>query len=310
MIRIEEDANFTFTFHANRSFDLLSGGENGSGFRTYLEKWGLLPDTQLLCFRYDQFYHRGLAAALLKSFFSSETVREHFALANGHGAMNVGMPYVANLATDSIQFRELTCTQTTLDMFDKLVDGEIVRGIPLDDDDASKDQEDDDEDEKTKKMRLKVCQMMDVYLPCGVTVSDQVRGLFMLGEESEHFGLFSEEERSEFLYHVMWRLCAGGSLNQWEDDFNVYRDAARTLYKDTVCVGRVADEDDGDATGAAGNTSLQVLSHVLQVESVDGVPLFPRDDQVYPSNGNYLYVVVNAPRKEIVVWYHGFWSSF
>jgi hypothetical protein len=142
---------------------------------------------------------------------------------------------------------------------------------------------------------------MDVYLPCGITVSDQLRGLFMLGEESEFHGTYyTSEEQKEFLYHVMWRLCAGGALNQWEDNFVTLKDAARSLYKDLVCVGRDEDTDE-----------LKVLSHVMLVKEIDGVPqLFPRDDQCSPSNGNYCYVVVNPSRKEVVVWYHAFWSTF
>jgi hypothetical protein len=122
----------------------------------------------------------------------------------------------------------------------------------------------------------------------------------MLGEESEHHGIFDEDEKAEFLYHVMWRLVAGGALNQWEDNFAVYKDAVRTLYKDLVCVAR--DVEDAD--------ELKVLSHVMQVEDVAGIPLFPRDDQCWPSNGNYCYLIVNPSRKEVLVWYHAFWSTF
>lgn len=333
MIPIEEDTTFTFSFQPTRVFDILSGGESGCGYRTYLEKWGLLPDTQLLCFRYDQFYHRGLAPSLLRSLFTSDVVREHFLLSNGRGALNCPIPHVANLKQGAIKFQELQCNETTLDMFQRLIDdGEIVRSIPAAETTTTADDRDDEGDSKQEEaptaaaVSLRVCQMMDVYLPGGVTVSDQLRGVFMLGEESEHASLFSETERQDFLYHVMWRLCAGGALNQWEDDFSVYRDATRTLYKDLVCVGRKAsslDEESDDKsrhkthwTEHEGGSSeqpvpqLQVMSHVLAVESIAGVPLFPRDDQVWPSNGNYLYVVVNPPRKEVVVWYHGFWSSF
>lgn len=309
MIHIEEEYNFTFTHHPNRAFELLSPSGQ---YRSLLEKWGLLSDTALLCFSFDQMYHRGMRDGFLKSFFQSEVVREHFALSNGNGALSVPIPYVSRLTSAQIEAVDLRCTQTTLDMFSKLVNNEIVReSLDQDNDDSDIEEKNKDgarvetdapESDRPVKVE-RVCQMMDVYLPCGVTVADELRGVFMLGEESANCYVFSEEEKNEFLYHVMWRLCAGGALNQWEDNFVVYKDATRTLYKDLVCVGR----DDG---AESEEDQLKVLSHVVQVHKIDGIPLFPRDDRTYPSNGNYLYLIINPSRKEVVVWYHGFWSTF
>lgn len=44
--------------------------------------------------------------------------------------------------------------------------------------------------------------------------------------------VFSPEDRSEFLYHILWRLVVGsGPLNQYEDDAAVYFDTARVVYR-------------------------------------------------------------------------------
>lgn len=297
MIRIDEEpTTFTFAAQPNRQFDITRpGGE----YHTLLEKWGLLPDTELLCFRFEQLYHRGMCDAFLTSLFRSEALRGTMRLANGRGELNQPFPVIP--ATAKVQFEELSCSAVSLDMFDRLVDNHVVReslGAAAHDDDDEQ-QEDDENPPPVEEQR--VVQMMDTYLPCGITVSDQLRGLFMLGEESEFYGAyFNDDEQKEFLYHILWRLCAGGSLNQWEDNFVVLKDATRTFYKDLVCVAR--DEDDAEA--------LKVLSHVLLVKAIDDVPLFPRDDRCTPSNGNYCYVVVNPSRKEVLVWYHAFWSSF
>lgn len=323
---IEEELTFTFEHDPRRAFEIL---QPHSEVHTLLDKWGLLQGTQLAAFRFNEaFPHRGLLGPLLSSLFASSAFRLNVLPADGRGgALNNGFPKLADEAThmpvrlmgsdpqpsqgsssksnaESITVVPLVSRETTLQLFDRLVNGEIVR--PAVD---ARGNEVDDAEESTAPQR--VCQMMDVYLPCGVTVSDQLRGLFMLGDESEHAGTFTDEEKQEFLYHVMWRLCAGGALCQWEDDFQKYKDVARLLYKDLVCVGR--SEDDGELT---------ILSHVVQVvpsaawsgggegPKIGGVSLFPKDDGCSPSNGNYMYVIVNGTRKEVVVWYHGFWSTF
>jgi hypothetical protein len=297
-------SGFTFTPQPNRLFETIKpDGE----YRVLLEKWGLLPDTELLCFRFDQLYHRGMRDDFLKSLFQSDALRGIMRLANGRGELSETFPALpassSACAGGAVKYEELTCGAVSLDMFDRLVDNQVVRE-PLDGHSNSDDDDDDNnsgENSKKPARVERVVQMMDVYLPCGITVSDQLRGLFMLGEESEfHGAYYTTEEQKEFLYHVMWRLCAGGALNQWEDNFVTLKDAARSLYKDLVCVGRDEDTDE-----------LKVLSHVMLVQEIDGVPqLFPRDDQCSPSNGNYCYVVVNPSRKEVVVWYHAFWSTF
>jgi hypothetical protein len=184
-------------------------------------------------------------------------------------------------------FAELRCRETTLDYFDRLVDGHIVRPPPS----SARDGEDDEP--------LRVVSMMDVYLPGGVTVGDQLRGMFMLGEGSEFHDKYSADEKAEFLYHLMWRVCTGGVLNQWEDNFVVYKNFVRDLYRDIVCVAR-----------DAGTGELTLLSHIYQICAVDNLMLFPRDDESEPSNFNYCYVAVNPTRKEVVVMYHLFNSNF
>jgi cilia- and flagella-associated protein 300 len=316
MIQIDEDPTaFTFSHQPHRQFDIL---QPDGDYRALLEKWGLLPDTELLCFRFDQLYHRGMKEAFLKSLFQSEALRATMRLANGKG--DVTQAFASTSASHAstvakVEFEELLCTKVSLDIFDCLLDNRIVRRpLPTVEPDAQDEKnhrrdEDDDTVESSGTAAApeeRIVQMMDVYLPCGITVADQLRGLFMLGEESEFYGeYFSDEDKKEFLYHVMWRLCAGGSLNQWEDNFVTLKDAARTLYKDLVCVGRSTDDDEDGA-----ESSLKVLSHVMLITDISGVPLFPRDDQCVPSNGNYCYVVVNPSRKEVLVWYHAFWSTF
>jgi hypothetical protein len=55
----------------------------------------------------------------------------------------------------------------------------------------------------------------------GVTVSDLLRDM-LLNEESDHAELFSADEKAEFIYDLFRMVCTGGSMSQYEDDWNPY----------------------------------------------------------------------------------------
>lgn len=142
--------------------------------------------------------------------------------------------------------------------------------------------------------------------------------------------VFPPVDRREFLYHLCWRLVAGGgSMNQFDDDFQVYKAAARELYRAMVTslVVRQAGgegangcgdcEEEKEGTGVVGSSgegqsaeprfTAEVSSLVFQVKGVaaasSGV-LFPHSDGVSPSNLNYCYVVVNPLQQTACLWYH------
>ena len=56
----------------------------------------------------------------------------------------------------------------------------------------------------------------------------------LLLEDSEHYDLYSDTEREEFLFCLFKHLCLGGELCQYEDDLQPYLDATKLLYKDLV----------------------------------------------------------------------------
>ena len=266
-----------------RRFASFSEKEN----QDRLAKWGLPVEVmQHAHFRFDETFRRGMADDFLCALFNADAFRAAFRLADGRGGT---VPFGGPSRVTKVSYTPLTCTQTTLDMFDRLQDGVIVRESG------------------------QVCRMADVFLPRGVTVADQLRGVFMLGDEGEHYDTFTEGEQAEFLYHVMWRLLAGGALNQWEDDFNVYKDVCRDVYRDMVSVARVDAGDDAES-GAAGS-GLAVQTLVYQVHAATGadglaVPFFPQDDESRTGNHNWCYVAVHPARRACTVWYNAFWSPF
>eukprot|EP01027_Heterolobosea_sp_BB2_P024275 GEZU01036539.1.p1 GENE.GEZU01036539.1~~GEZU01036539.1.p1 ORF type:complete len:120 (-),score=33.61 GEZU01036539.1:70-429(-) len=116
--------------------------------------------------------------------------------------------------------------------------------------------------------------------------------MFMV-EESENYELYNDRERSEFIYHVMRRICTGGALNQYEDDFEPYSETTKAIYKDLVSVQK-----------NPYSSKPEVISPVYQILDIDcnGSSLFARD-----SPYNFCYVIIDPLKRQVVVW-HYCWS--
>ncbi|KEG11334.1 hypothetical protein DQ04_02731060 [Trypanosoma grayi] len=300
-------------------------------------------------------FHRGLLPEFLQALFEAPAVREGLALrAEAEASAGGG----------GVDYCELRCCWTTLQPFARLAAAGVVRHVEPsadgDSNDKNKIKDDDDEVAPFDGVRMPVVRRADVYLPHDIAVTDELRALFLLahnggacgGDNSDDddddnddafgFGargqlstaalrsVFSKEERSEFLYHILWRLVAGGgSTNQWDDELTVYLEAARIFYKSLVAI-RLAQVSatSSQTTAAAGTTAAvvdepdrgvedddalkrgtlvpEVVSTVVSVRNVHGVRLFDRSDDAEPSNLNYCYVCINPAQSEVVVWYHCF----
>lgn len=56
----------------------------------------------------------------------------------------------------------------------------------------------------------------------------------ILREESEHYDLFSQNERDELLFRIFKALVLGGSLCQFESQLPPYLEATKIFYKSLV----------------------------------------------------------------------------
>ncbi|RNF07877.1 hypothetical protein TraAM80_03135 [Trypanosoma rangeli] len=325
-------------------------------FKEAQQRWGIHSQTRVCAFRFEQEntsgtvqegashgggvvvagalrfsgFHKGMLQDLLVSFFESTAVREALALCAAPKALG-----------DAVQYTELYCSWTTLEPFMRLVEAGVVRRVELSEDVPR------DEAEAAifdGAVRFPVVRRADVYLPHDIAVTDELRALFLLApsramcheeeeEEDEAWntcsygsgarlslgtlrGIFSATERSEFLYHIVWRFVAGGgNNNQWDEDLGVYLDLARMWYKSLVAIRAVhteettavaggMDEPDRAADVDSGALIPEVVSTVVAVQAVGGLSLFARSDEVEPSNLNYCYVCIDPVEAEVVVWYH------
>lgn len=113
-----------------------------------------------------------------------------------------------------VEATPVACTATRLDMFDKLAnasDPPILQGNDW--------------------LVQKAVDVADVQ---GFAVHDNLREMILYGKDSANHGLLPEMEQQEFLFKIFCHLVLGGQLNQYEDDVNEYRQAARSLYRTLI----------------------------------------------------------------------------
>lgn len=56
----------------------------------------------------------------------------------------------------------------------------------------------------------------------------------LLDEESNEYNLYSQNERSEFIFKLFQLLVLGGEYCQYEDTLDKYLETTKILYKDLV----------------------------------------------------------------------------
>eukprot|EP00899_Mesostigma_viride_P006948 jgi/Mesvir1/16254/Mv08502-RA.1 len=135
---------------------------------------------------------------------------------------------------------------------------------------------------------IKKCMDQEVD---GFMVSDELREM-LLCEDSEKFCMYSQTERSEFLFRIFIHLALGGSMNQFEDDAEPYLATAKRIYKDLLSVQK--NQESG---------KLEVASTVYRISAVeaDGWKLFPAE-----SRQNFCYLVVDSLKRHVAVWYFAY----
>lgn len=56
----------------------------------------------------------------------------------------------------------------------------------------------------------------------------------LLLEDSDHYDIFSESDREEFLFRLFSHICLGGSVCQFEDTITPYLETTKMIYKDLI----------------------------------------------------------------------------
>lgn len=251
---MDEEASYVFTYLDSAQFT----GYHNKAFQELQHKWGFSA-MQVAKFRFDRPFNSMTPSDFLRDLANSTEVRRAFSPINSAARVEV---------VSELKFTELRVRLTSMDLFDRLRDSGKV--------------------DETGSIR----KMIPDYIE-GIEVADRVREVLMV-EESEDYGLFSAEERSEFLFKVFEHLVLGGGLCQYEDEINAYLDHAKALYKDFVAVGK--DQASGE---------LRVLSRVYSLEGSSDFDPFPETHRQ-----NFLYAAVDPSYRHVNLWWNKWQSAW
>lgn len=252
----------TPTFHPVTS---TSGFFHDVYLKQLCKKWdmSLGKTLQFSVYRYIKFYHRAQAQEFVLDFLNDPQC--DFKVLTKSGDWQRVTETVTKVDVETVP-----CSLIRMDIFDKLLNPS--NGIVRD---------------KTGD----IIRCMDDQRE-GFQVSDRLREM-LLAEESENHELYSDEEKSQFLWQLFENLCLGGSCCQFEDKIEVYLEAAKKLYKELLTVQK-------STSGAIEVAS--VVYRVKRIETQSGkVSLFPS-----VSRNNFLYICVDPLKRIAKVLYHGF----
>lgn len=84
-------------------------------------------------------------------------------------------------------------------------------------------------------------QTYDSYVE-DIHISDLLKECMYL-EESENWDVFTEEVQKELLFCVFKHIVGGGSLCQFEENVQPYKDATKLVYKNLVCARKRQDDE-------------------------------------------------------------------
>lgn len=259
MAAAERERKFTFKL-VDRDFGPLKHKETVE----LLNKWTMFDSMRVTTYAFDQKFAPFELPDFLRDLFNDPevlgtlqtlvTVRGHWSAVGGQSG-----------ECTAVEHADVKCTATSMEFFDRLYecgalrkDGTIVGCFPE-------------------------------HLDGGVTINQEL-GKVMLMDDSDHYEVFSDEDRNELLFKVFQHLTLGGPLNQYEDAIGPYFDTTKLFYKSLISVAK-----------SPKSNKVQVTSVGCEIKSAEGrSSLFPQAD--HPQN--FMYAVVNPTRREVSLWYH------
>ncbi|KAK2175966.1 hypothetical protein NP493_692g02008 [Ridgeia piscesae] len=255
-------SKFSFQYLSGKKFNSIEGKDA----KESLVKWSMKGRLKAQAFSFDQPFKSYQKEDFVTAFFQDDAVVYNLQVVSSTGNL---VPLGLKAAKVSVE--ELSCSVLSMTFFDRLFDAGIVR----------------------EQGQISKC--FDEYIG-DFTISDELRKM-LLSDESDHFDLYSDTEKQEFLFLLFRHMCLGGATCQYEDNVKPYLDITKLIYKDLVSVQK--DPKSGD---------LHVASHVFRVhaQTEDG-------DEYYPDTleheQNFAYLIIDPLRRHVNVLYHKFGTS-
>ncbi|XP_074813227.1 transcriptional coactivator YAP1 isoform X1 [Natator depressus] len=158
-------------------------------------------------FSFDQHFKAYQKDEFVKAFFNDPNVSANLKLLTASGQWTT-----LGTKVKKTEAMVVPCTQVSMSFFDRLYSEGVVRETGY------------------------IVKCYDDYYD-GIPISDELRKVLLL-EDSDHFDLFSQSNREEFLFCLFKHLCLGGTLCQFEDVLGPYLETTKALYKDLVSLCR------------------------------------------------------------------------
>ncbi|VUZ38672.1 unnamed protein product [Hymenolepis diminuta] len=240
-----------YTFYHVPSCDFPS--LTGREAQHLLMQWSLKGRLHCQRFSFDEIFKHHDIEAFAKALFHDDSVRR-------------SLENVEELPMDGCEVKvtPIPCTLTSMTLFDRCV-GTVTH----------------------ESGRIKSC--FEDY--CGPLVINDCLTRMLCVEDSEFYNLYDQKDREEFLFRLFKHIVIGGELVQPSEDFNVYTNFVKNLYKDLISVQKMQDSDDIVITSKV--YKVQVLSNGLIV---------------YPSakehTNNFAYLIVNPVKRHVIVLSH------
>ena len=285
-----------------------SGAFSDPDVASFLKKWDLAPNARVLRFRYTKPFHRMDASAFLRDFFSSSAAREHFRVVDRAGTWR---PIAEAAGADAgakcvaVDHALVPCDAVSMSLFDPILD-DAAANPPI-------------VRPGTDSLARRVDDVIE-----GFQVADELRD-WLLNPDNENArdrGILPADhpDRAQFVFRVFEHLVLGGAMCQFEDRVTPYLDVAKRLYKalvrakpdpndpkrvktasDVYAVEGVAFAGAAAAAGAGAGEETNANARGGKGKGKGG--LFPEPGA---HRQNFCYFAVDARRRHVTVWYHGF----
>eukprot|EP01135_Chromosphaera_perkinsii_P001492 Nk52_evm1s183 gene=Nk52_evmTU1s183 len=232
-----------FQFHEMDTVKLRSFHAPSSEIKDCFLKWDLQDTIRAHKFCFDAHFKEYEIDQLLVDFFNDPNVRARLQVLTRSNSWSP----ISGSRVEAVKREDISATVMDLSFFDRLTEeSSIVRSNGT------------------------IVKCFDEYLDgmySQITVSDELRKMFLLPEESEFTDLFSSEDQREFCYRLLKHFQIGGVLCQYEDEFKPYLDTVKTVYKELISVVKDsgATEASADSNNNKKSPNLVVVSRVYNV---------------------------------------------
>ncbi|XP_021385077.1 cilia- and flagella-associated protein 300 [Lonchura striata] len=230
-----------------------------------LLKWSMQGRITAQAFSFDQQFKPYQKDEFLTAFFNDQSVNSSLKLLSASGQWTT-----LGSKVTKIDATVVPCTQISMSFFDRLYSEGIVREAGT------------------------IVKCYDDYYD-DILISDELRKVLLL-EDSDHYDLFTQLDREEFLFCLFKHFCIGGTLCQFEDVVDPYLETTKAFYKDLVSVQKNPETKE-----------IHIISTVFRVSAYDVNGL------CYPSNKShqqtFAYLIVDPCKRHVNILYHCFGES-